>query len=149
MKIFSKLCFLSGRKISALFKCLAKLAGVLIRRRPDIFVNIIRMNASRPDKAAFEGGKLGTILAKSFQGALLNNSDGMYDDFMIYCQPWEFSLDEIKVPVKIWHGGNDWVVPPSHGRFYADRIPGSCLELLGNEGHFSLPVNHMDKILKG
>ena len=30
--------------------------------------------------------------------------DGVFEDAEIYAQPWGFPLEDIRVPVRIWHG---------------------------------------------
>jgi pimeloyl-ACP methyl ester carboxylesterase len=57
-----------------------------------------------------------------------------------------FALSDIIVPVSLWQGGQDRMVPSTHGRWLAEHIPGARAHLYDDEGHLSL-VNQVDRIL--
>ena len=50
------------------------------------------------------------------------------------------------VPVTLWHGRHDAMVPTTHGEWLAERIPGARRRILEDEGHVSL-VLRFDAIL--
>jgi pimeloyl-ACP methyl ester carboxylesterase len=60
--------------------------------------------------------------------------------------PWGFSLESIRVPVHVWHGERDRMVPVWLGRQVAAAIPGAHAHLVRDAGHM-LFVDHMDEIL--
>ncbi|MEP7378111.1 MAG: alpha/beta hydrolase, partial [Chloroflexota bacterium] len=79
--------------------------------------------------------------------ALEHSLDGWVDDDLAFVQPWGFSLESIQVPVHIWQGEHDRLVPWSHGQWLAEHIPGARFNLAKGEGHFSLGVANRDQIL--
>jgi pimeloyl-ACP methyl ester carboxylesterase len=50
-----------------------------------------------------------------------------------------FDLDEVKMPVKIWHGTADTLVPISQGRHLAARLASAELAELTDVGHLHTP----------
>jgi pimeloyl-ACP methyl ester carboxylesterase len=52
--------------------------------------------------------------------------------------PWGFELDEIGVPVAVWHGKQDRAVPFAHGRWLCDHLSQSRDHLTEEDGHLSL-----------
>jgi dipeptidyl aminopeptidase/acylaminoacyl peptidase len=56
-------------------------------------------------------------------------------------------LEEIALTVDLWHGEADPVVPLAHARALVERLPRVRPAILPAEGHFSLPINHMERIL--
>lgn len=58
-------------------------------------------------------------------------------DAVVFMQPWHFSLRDVTVPVTIWHGGADRLVPFHHGRYMAELIPSADLVTVPGEGHFA------------
>ena len=68
-------------------------------------------------------------------------------DFALFASDWGFRLDDITVPVDIWHGDDDRNVPISHGRLQAERIPGARLHECPGEGHL-LVIDRLDEILR-
>jgi pimeloyl-ACP methyl ester carboxylesterase len=69
---------------------------------------------------------------------LSNGIWGWFDDDIAETKPWGFEVAEIHVPVTVWHGGQDRFVPPAHGEWLAQAIPGARTQFRPDEGHFSL-----------
>jgi pimeloyl-ACP methyl ester carboxylesterase len=59
-------------------------------------------------------------------------------DFTLIGRPWGFALQDITVPVHIWHGDADVNVPVSHGHRYAELIADATLHLEPGLGHMLL-----------
>jgi pimeloyl-ACP methyl ester carboxylesterase len=85
-------------------------------------------------------------VAAPIRESLRQGAEGATAEFPLYALDWGFDLAEIRVPVHIWQGDADTTVPPSHARYLADALPGARLTLVPGEGHFSLPVLHMEEI---
>ena len=85
--------------------------------------------------------------AAGLRRALEHGFDGWVDDDLAFCTPWGFEVSEIRVPVHIWQGEVDRLVPWAHGRWLADHIPGAKFTLAAGQGHFSLGVANRDQIL--
>jgi pimeloyl-ACP methyl ester carboxylesterase len=98
------------------------------------------------DRAAL-GAELGEDLAEGMAEGLRDGVDGWLDDDLAFLAPWGFALDEIGIPTSIWQGDVDLMVPFSHGRWLAERIPGVDARLLAGEGHLSIAVGLIDPML--
>ena len=64
--------------------------------------------------------------------------EGWRDDNLAELKPWGFELSDIRVPVLLLQGTEDLMVPPAHGRWLAERIPGVEAEISETEGHMTL-----------
>ena len=64
--------------------------------------------------------------------------EGWRDDNLAAVKPWGFDLAGIRVPVLLLQGTEDLMVPPAHGRWLAERIPGVEAEISETEGHLTL-----------
>lgn len=62
--------------------------------------------------------------------------DGWVDDCIAFVHPWGFDVDEIAVPVAIWYGPHDVLVPPAHAEWLLGRVPGAQRRVLGG-GHLA------------
>jgi len=93
------------------------------------------------------GKDFGEDLAASFREAVRTGVDGWVDDDLAFTQPWGFDLDMLAVPVFVWQGDRDLMVPFAHGEWLASRIPGVSGHLLPGEGHLSISVGAMDRML--
>lgn len=99
------------------------------------------------DRAALEGGELGEDLVAAFGEAMRTGVDGQLDDDLAFVKPWGFELGAIAVPVFLWQGELDLMVPFAHGEWLAERIPGVHAHLLPDEGHVSLQVGAAQRAL--
>jgi pimeloyl-ACP methyl ester carboxylesterase len=102
--------------------------------------------ASPVDVAALTG-EFAAYVAASFRQALANGIWGWFDDDLAFTRPWGFDLDRIGVPVVVWQGGQDRMVPFDHGRWLAARLPSAKAKLLPEEGHLSIAVDKFGEII--
>jgi pimeloyl-ACP methyl ester carboxylesterase len=98
------------------------------------------------DRAALTGEFAEDMLA-AFREGLGSGIDGWLDDDAAFTRPWGFGLDEITVPVMIWQGSEDLMVPFAHGNWLADRMPAAVAHLEDGEGHLSIGLGAMDRML--
>jgi pimeloyl-ACP methyl ester carboxylesterase len=72
---------------------------------------------------------------------------GWFDDDLAFVRDWGFGLGEIRVPVAVWQGTEDAMVPFAHGRWLADHVLGATARLQEGEGHLSLGVTAFERIV--
>lgn len=89
----------------------------------------------------------GQAVAAHFAEALRLGVDGWADDDLAFTKPWGFALDEITVPTFLWQGGVDLMVPFAHGQWLAKNVPGVTAHLESGEGHFSIGLTSMERML--
>lgn len=58
-------------------------------------------------------------------------------DLALFARHWGFRLEEVTVPVVVWQGLSDTIVPPSHGHHQAARLPRGELRVRPGAGHFA------------
>jgi pimeloyl-ACP methyl ester carboxylesterase len=92
-------------------------------------------------------GDFAAYLATTFRQAVSTGIWGWFDDDLAFTRPWGFALDQVDVPVVVWQGGQDRMVPFTHGQWLATRVPGARPRLLAEEGHLSIAVASFGKIL--
>lgn len=63
---------------------------------------------------------------------------GIYDEALVLARRWGFAPHEIAVPVHIWHGERDEVVPVAMARYLAREIPSARPSFYADEGHHLL-----------
>jgi len=56
-------------------------------------------------------------------------------DMVLFARPWGFSLKDVRVPIRFWHGDADHIVPLDHGEHQARLVPDSDLKVRPREGH--------------
>jgi len=114
--------------------------------RPEEIVAELRSVISPVDEAMVDG-ELGELLAASFRRAFRNGPWGWYDDDLAFVRPWGFDPSSIAVPVSIWQGREDLMVPFAHGEWLVEHVPTGRSRLRPEHGHLSLAVGAIGEIL--
>ena len=86
-------------------------------------------------------------LAASMRAAVADGHYGWLDDDLAFTVPWGFAFNDITVPVAVWQGEQDLMVPFGHGVWLAEHLPTAQARLFPEHGHLSLGVAHLPEIL--
>jgi pimeloyl-ACP methyl ester carboxylesterase len=62
-------------------------------------------------------------------------------------KPWGFDIRKIAVPVYVWHGGEDRIMPIEHARKMARTLRNCVPTFYPAEGHFSVLVNRSHELM--
>jgi pimeloyl-ACP methyl ester carboxylesterase len=120
----------------------------LLRRRPTAILSIIERTPVLPDRRVLERPETRRVLLASIQEAFRGGSRGILYELSLYTREWDFRPQEIALTVDLWHGEADPIVPVVHARILAKQLPRVRPVILPGEGHFSLPIIHMERILR-
>jgi pimeloyl-ACP methyl ester carboxylesterase len=101
---------------------------------------------SEIDKASLTGD-YAEFVAATFRRSVSAGIAGWRDDDLAFAKPWGFELNAIARPVAVWQGGEDRMVPMAHGEWLAEHIPGADKHLYPDEGHLSLGVSALDRVV--
>jgi pimeloyl-ACP methyl ester carboxylesterase len=91
-----------------------------------------------PADAKVLTGDLARWNTETNQVALSPGEQGWWDDGAAHLTSWGFHLRDIQVPVKIWHGRQDRMVPVQHGEWLAANIPGAEADISDRDGHLTM-----------
>jgi pimeloyl-ACP methyl ester carboxylesterase len=94
------------------------------------------------DAAAFEA------IFESQRRAWRTSAEGVMADAQIYAQPWGFTIQDVRVPVRLWHGKQDRAFSVHLVEELAKRFPDCKAHFIDDAGHYSLPIRHMREILE-
>ena len=98
------------------------------------------------DQQALTGG-YADQMAATFRRALQSGCEGWIDDDLAFIRPWGFETSDIAVPVTVWQGDLDRMVPFAHGQWLAAHIPHATPRMVAGQGHISLIVQYRREIL--
>jgi len=91
-----------------------------------------------PVDKAYATGEFAARTLASFKRACMNGIEGWAEDDLAFTRHWGFELNDLTVPVSVWQGAEDRMVPFSHGQWLAAHIPGAAVHLDDHQGHLSL-----------
>jgi pimeloyl-ACP methyl ester carboxylesterase len=124
---------------------LERMAEGMLNAGPDDLATELESVLSPPDLAAVSGGLAGVMLEKTRE-AIGATRVGWLDDDLAFMSPWGFDLASIAIPVQLWQGRQDLMVPPAHGEWLAKRIPDVDTRFLADEGHLSIEQHHIGDV---
>ena len=102
---------------------------------------------SAADRAVVTG-EFADHMAGSFRIALRAGIAGWRDDDIAFVSDWGFPVEQAgAVPVAIWQGDEDRMVPFSHGAWLAAHVPGARAHLVPGEGHLTIAVRSFGAVL--
>jgi pimeloyl-ACP methyl ester carboxylesterase len=134
-----------------LLRRLFYLARPVLSLRPPVRLRplLLKMLLLRPcdaeslrDAAAFEA------IFESQRRAWRASAKGVMADAQIYAEPWGFALEDVHVPVRLWHGKQDRAFSIHLAQEVAKRLPNCKARFVDGAGHYSLPIRHMREILE-
>lgn len=119
-----------------LIRPLMAAGAVPSRRLPERIFERVRALSPPVDRAILRRPEVAACLIAGLREAFRNGGQGTADDLLLLARPWTFRAEEIRVPVRLWHGDADAVVPVSMGRHLAEAIPHCRAEFIAGGGHF-------------
>jgi pimeloyl-ACP methyl ester carboxylesterase len=111
--------------------------------------NVVEMFAgllSEPDRAALADDDARELFVEGVRYGFVNGWRGYFDDNVALMTPWGFDVSNIKVPVHLFYGDEDLMVPTSHGKWLEAHIPKATVTHRPEEGHLSIFMNHLDEV---
>ena len=116
-----------------------------VRFRPFV-LKMLRLRRCDADSlrnaAAFEA------VFESQRLAWRGSAKGVMTDAEIYAQPWGFAIEDVRVPVRLWHGKEDRAFSVQLAEQMVKRLPNCKSRFVNDAGHYSLPIRHMREILE-
>jgi pimeloyl-ACP methyl ester carboxylesterase len=112
-------------------------AGVgVIRRRPGLALRAMTAGAPAADRRLLDDDEASSTAVAGLLAATLGGVAGLVADYLVCCAPWGFALQDVGVPVDLWHGVQDRLVPVEHAWQLAAALPACRPAFDPDEGHF-------------
>lgn len=106
------------------------------RANPASMLDFLDPQLPEADRRVLADFGIKEMLESNFVEAFRESAAGWVDDTLAFLAPWGFDLDQIKVPVLLWHGEKDVFAPISHSRWLAHRIADANLRVVRGAAHF-------------
>jgi pimeloyl-ACP methyl ester carboxylesterase len=87
------------------------------------------------DQLVFADEAIREMFADDLIRGSRTNMQALFLDAVLFGRSWGFALGDIRVPVHLWYGDADNIVPIEHGHHMARRIPNAVLRVRPDEGH--------------
>lgn len=124
----------------------AHLIAHVARRHPARYLAFVQRRLPPADRRLFAQPPVQAMFCTDLATAFQRGPWGAIRDVVLLTRPWGFPLADIRVPVRLWHGERDTIVPVQMGRHLAATIPQCQARFLADAGHF-LVIEHWRTIL--
>jgi pimeloyl-ACP methyl ester carboxylesterase len=88
------------------------------------------------------------ILEPTIAEAFRKGGKGQARELRLLARPWGFRLEDIRVPVRLWHGERDPNSPVAMARHVAAMIPDCRATYYPDEGHLFFVGERLTEILR-
>jgi pimeloyl-ACP methyl ester carboxylesterase len=148
MAALSRLSIRLARRFPPGHAAIFHLLAILIRIAPQTLFSLLSAGHCPADRAVFNDPNVRSKWTRALHDSVMQGASGAIDELRLYVAERPFSLNDIRVPIDLWHGLDDTVVPPVHGERLAAALPLCEARFLSGEGHFSTPVKTIGEALE-
>ena len=92
---------------------------------------------SESDREALARPETMQVIRESTAEQAVNGVWGWVDDDLAHVGDWGFAVADVSVPTLVWYGETDVLVPPRHGRWLAENVPGCIVKVDDEAGHLA------------
>ena len=131
-----KRLFKFAKQMPVLMNGILGIAFLFLKDRFDLAFEKLVADLPDSDKKLLHQPAIAEMFKKDVAEAFRQGSKGVVSDMKILSEPWGFSLEEIELPVHIWHGVDDTIVPIQLANYMIERLPSARPHLIKGAGHF-------------
>lgn len=148
MAILSQVSIRLARRFPPGQAAIFRLLAILIRIAPQKLFSLLSAGHCPADQAVFHDPHVRSRWTRALHDSVMQGAIGAITELRLYVTERPFALNDVRVPVELWHGRDDTVVPSRHGERLAGALPHCAARFLPDEGHFSTPVKAIAGVLE-
>lgn len=142
-----RLAFAAMRQAPPLVHLVMAAASLGWRSLPERLLDALHAFMPPADQAIVARPEVRASLLAGLREAFRQGGRGVTEELQLFVGPWGFRLEDIRAPVRLWHGEADDLVPCALGRYVAAAIPGCRAEFMPDAGHYWV-FDHIDELLQ-
>ena len=142
----NRVMLLLARRAPVLLRLMLASMGSVAQGEPEAELAQMKKRLPAADHAAFAGPGRLEAFGQAMRECLRQGSRGAAWDLRLYVRDFGFRLDEVRVPITLFHGELDTNAPIGVARRAAAELPAARLVTYPNDAHLSTLCNHMDEV---
>lgn len=119
--------------------------GRLARHSPRTAQKAMFARVPRADKSVVDRPDVASRLVSAYIEATRSGGAGLTEDMRVLLNPWGFDPSAITLPVLVFQGDADEIVPPAHAEYWLETLPDARPIWVQGAGHF-LIEGHLARI---
>ena len=145
LPLVNRLVFILADKAPFLLRLLLKMMARSSQGEREKELAQLKKRVPPADYAAFEQPGRIEVLNEMIRESMRQGTKGAAWDMCLYVREFDFRLDEIRMPLKLFHGEQDMNAPIAMVRKVVAELPSAQLVTYENEAHLSTLCNHVDE----
>ena len=136
----NRLAFFFARHAPLVTKVLSASFARAVEKHPDKVMQGLMSRLCEWDRRTVEegGDRTRDMLMLHFKEAFRQGAGGHYTDTLLLSRPWGLDFGTTMVPVFMWHGESDTLVPIEPAKVFSRMIPGCESHVIPGAGHLLL-----------
>ena len=118
-----------------------------MRQDAERYIRFMLAGMGSPDRDLFADPGYHSLMKESSREALRQGGAGAAWELMLIARPWDFRLQDVRMPVSLWQGLVDQILPAAMARRLAAALPDCNARYFPGEGHLSLVARHISAAL--
>jgi pimeloyl-ACP methyl ester carboxylesterase len=133
--------------VPPLARCVVRMLAHWMRQDAERYIRFMLAGMGAPDRDLFADPGYRSLMKESSREALRQGGAGAARELMLIARPWDFRLRDVRMPVSLWQGLVDQILPEPMARRLAGALPDCNARYFPGEGHLSLVVRHIGAAL--
>jgi pimeloyl-ACP methyl ester carboxylesterase len=129
----NKLAFTLARKAPFVLRAMFAVFGAIAKRKPN--ANMGAKGMPDADREIMKDPELRAALEAEAPESYRQGSRAIADEAILFAKPWGFRMEDVTVPVLLWHGSEDRNAPLAMAKEMERRIPHCTATYYEGEGH--------------
>ena len=138
-------CGRGGRLLLAAMHFYPALRHAMCARRPHRYITRLMDSLGYADRRLLEHADVQLLLARDLREASRQGIRGVARDTALHYRDWGFDATGVQVPVHLWLGGADNLIPRHRVENFVSACSNAQLHILPARGHF-LFIRAMDEV---
>ncbi|HEX4267964.1 MAG TPA: alpha/beta hydrolase [Steroidobacteraceae bacterium] len=136
-----------GAHAAPLARGVVHLLAHWMRQDAERYVKFMIAGMVSPDRDLFADPGYRSLVRESTAEALRQGGRGAAWELTLIARRWDFRLQDVRMPVSLWQGLADQILPAAMARRLAAALPACTARYFPGEGHLSLVVRHIGEVL--
>lgn len=126
---------LLARRSKALFRLAVRFVTWLSRRHPGLYLREAEQLVNEEDQRLLRQLLANGLFRQDQLTCLASGGRAIAMDLLTELEDWQFSLNDVRIPVWVYQGEQDPFVPEEYARHLAHKLPDADLTLMPDTGH--------------
>jgi pimeloyl-ACP methyl ester carboxylesterase len=135
MGALGRLDFMLCRRLRPLARAYVGIGLRVARRQPRLALAVFERGLSEPDRELLRDPRVGDWALATTVESGRQGVDAAIDEKVMELLPWGFRLRDVQLPVRLWQGERDTIVPRHHSAHVSTALLHAQLTLVPGAGH--------------